>query len=418
MPCLSFVHQTTDEGGMLCHRPFTLIVSMNPILFDDPIIRIQLLPFTYTRPIASIRVGILTMAEKWEKWLGEKTSFQTAGYLGKKFPKTQAKDHFLINAAVCPDKQLVQAIRQLPANHFLVQGNVLIAANQPAAQMSTDNTLTYTDPIVLIDRPWKIFVENGAQLRRDFELITAGRVSAGISDKHTVVYGEQNVFVEQGVTVRAAVINAERGPVYLGKNSIIHEGANIRGPFALCEYSEVNMGAKIRGDSTIGPHSKAGGEVSNSVIFGYSNKAHDGFLGCSVIGEWCNLGAGTNTSNLKNTFDEVKLWSHADNSFIGTGLQFCGLMMGDHSKCSINTMFNTGTVIDVSSNVFGVGFPQHYIPSFSWGGANGITTYKLEKALETAKSAMKRRDIVLDETEKNILEHIYGMTALHRVWEH
>jgi UDP-N-acetylglucosamine diphosphorylase/glucosamine-1-phosphate N-acetyltransferase len=192
----------------------------------------------------------------------------------------------------------------------------------------------------------------------------------------------------------------------------------IRGPFALGEYSEVNMGAKIRGDSTIGPHSKVGGEVSNSVIFGYSNKAHDGFLGCSVIGEWCNLGADTNTSNLKNTFDDVRIWSHAENKFIDTGLLFCGLMMGDHSKCSINTMFNTGTVIDVSSNVFGVGFPRHYIPSFAWGGAQGITTYKPEKAFETAKNAMKRRHIELDELEKDILEHVYRMTALHRVWEH
>ncbi len=391
---------------------------MNPILFDDPIIRINLLPFTYTRPIGKIRVGILTIDEKWEKWLGAKPSFQTAEYLGKKFPKRAADKNLLINGAVCPDKKLAEAVRTLPPDHFLVKDQLLIAANTPETEMSSHNTIVYNESLTVIDRPWKIFVENRAQLILDFRLITAGRKSAGIADKHTVIYGEENLFVEEGVSVKAAIINAENGPVYLGKNSLIHEGAMIRGAFALCEASHVNMGAKIRGDSTIGPHSKVGGEVSNTVIFGYSNKAHDGFLGCSVIGEWCNLGADTNTSNLKNTFDEVRLWSHAESRFINTGLQFCGLMMGDHSKCSINTMFNTGTVIDVSSNVFGEGFPRNYIPSFSWGGAGGISSYKPEKAFQTATNAMRRRDLEFDETEKDILEHVYRMTALHRVWEH
>lgn len=390
---------------------------MNPILFDDPIIRINLLPFTYTRPISKIRVGILTIDEKWEKWLGIKPSFQTAGYLEKKFPKKNTVENLLINGAVCPDQKLVDTIKALPSNYFLIQNQFLIAAKSPLEEMTSSNTVQYNETITVIDRPWKIFLENAAQIKLDYTLITAGRTSAGINDKHTIVYGEENIFVEEGVTIKAAIINAENGPVYLGRNSIIQEGAIIRGSFALCEEGHVNMGAKIRGDTTVGPHSKVGGEVSNSVIFGYSNKSHDGFLGCSVIGEWCNLGADTNTSNLKNTFDEVKLWSHAENTFINTGLQFCGLMMGDHSKCSINTMFNTGTVIDVSSNVFGVGFPRNYIPSFSWGGAGGITTYQIDKAFETAKRAMERRHVVLDETEKNILEHVYRMTALHRVWQ-
>jgi len=391
---------------------------MNAILFDDPIIRINLLPFTYTRPVASIRVGILTIDEKWHKWLGIRPSFQTAGYLEKKYPRVSTDDNLLINGAVCPDQKLVDTVKALPSNYFLVQDKMLIAARTPEGEMSTTNTIRYTDPITVIDRPWKIFSLNGAQIKEDFKLITAGRTSAGISDRHTVVYGEQNLFVEEGVTVKAAIVNAENGPVYLGKNSIIDEGAMIRGTFALCEEGHVNMGAKIRGDTTIGPHCKVGGEVSTSVLFGYSNKAHDGFLGCSVIGEWCNLGADTNTSNLKNTFDEVKLWSHAENTFISTGLQFCGLMMGDHSKCGINTMFNTGTVIDVSSNIFGEGFPRNYIPSFAWGGTAGITTYNLEKAFLTAARAMERRQKVLDETEQSILEHVYRMTALHRVWDH
>ena len=391
---------------------------MNPILFDDPIIRINLLPFTYTRPIGNIRVGILSIDEKWERWLGIKPSFQTAGYLEKKFPKKNTADNLLINAAVCPDAKLADMVKALPEHHFLVQKQLLIAARSPIGEMTETNTIQYDAPLTIIDRPWKIFRENGAQIRLDYKVLTQGRVSAGIQDIHTVVYGAENLFVEEGVTVKAAIINAEKGPVYLGKNSIVEEGAIIRGAFALCEGAHINMGAKMRGDTTVGPYCKVGGEVSNSVLFAYSNKAHDGFLGCSVIGEWCNLGADTNTSNLKNTFDEVKLWSHAENNFINTGLQFCGLMMGDHSKCSINTMFNTGTVIDVSSNVFGVGFPRNYIPSFTWGGSNGIATYQFDKAIQTAKKAMERRQVILDDTEINILDHIYHMTALHRIWEH
>lgn len=391
---------------------------MNPILFDDPIIRINLLPFTYTRPIGNIRVGILTIDEKWEKWLGVRPCFQTAGYLEKKFGKKNGDDNLLINGAVCPDQKLVDTIKALPPHYFLVQDQLLIAARSPEGEMDSSNTVQYETPVSLIDRPWKIFTENAAQIKVDFRLITSGRTSAGITDPHTIVYSPENLFVEEGVKTKAAVINAENGPVYLGKDSIVDEGAVIRGTFALCEGGHINMGAKMRGDTTVGPFCKVGGEVSNSVLFSYSNKAHDGFLGCSVIGEWCNLGADTNTSNLKNTFDEVKLWSHADNSFINTGLQFCGLMMGDHSKCSINTMFNTGTVIDVSANVFGEGFPRNYIPSFAWGGSGGLTTYHLDKAFLTARKAMERRQRTLDETEQNILEHVYRMTALHRVWEH
>lgn len=391
---------------------------MTPILFDDPIIRINLLPFTYTRPVGNIRVGILTIDEKWEYWLGIRPSFQTAGYLEKKFPKISSSDNLLINGGICPDQKLVDTILALPSNHFLVQGQTLIAARNPQGNMTGDNTVQYDTPLTLIDRPWKIFRENGPQIRQDFRVITSGRTSPPVADRHTVVYGEGNVFLEEGVAIKAAIINAENGPVYLGKNSIVEEGATIRGPFALGEGGHINMGGKMRGDTSIGPHCKVGGEISNSVIFSYSNKAHDGFLGNSVVGEWCNLGADTNTSNLKNTFDHVKLWSHAENGFISTGQQFCGLMMGDHSKCSINSMFNTGTVIDVSSNVFGTGFPRNYIPSFSWGGAAGFTTYQAEKAFKTATKVMERRQRKFDETEQAILEHVYRMTALHRVWEH
>jgi UDP-N-acetylglucosamine diphosphorylase/glucosamine-1-phosphate N-acetyltransferase len=390
---------------------------MNLILFDDPLIRLDLLPFTFTRPVAKIRVGILTIDEKWQRWLGLQPSFQTPDYLQKKYSVRHTQDNLLINGAVCPDEKLVAAIKTLPAGYFLIKENLLIAARNPNAEMTKLNTIEYSHEATIINKTWKIFRENGKQLRADFKLITAGRTSAVLDDKHTVIYGIENLFVEEGVTSKAAVINAENGPVYLGKNSIIQEGALIRGAFALCEGGHLNMGAKVRGDVTVGPYSKVGGEISATVIFGYSNKSHDGFLGCSVIGEWCNLGADTNTSNLKNNYDHVKLWSHATAKFEPTGLQFCGLMMGDHSKCSINTMFNTGTVVDVSSNVFGQGFPRNYIPSFSWGGSESITTYKLEKALETAERTMGRRNMELNAIEKELLINVFKMTTGARNWE-
>jgi UDP-N-acetylglucosamine diphosphorylase/glucosamine-1-phosphate N-acetyltransferase len=264
---------------------------------------------------------------------------------------------------------------------------------------------------------WRIFQFNPEQIRLDYALITSGKKSSGIQDKHTIVYNESNIFVEEGVSIRAAILNAEDGPIYLGKNSIVQEGAIIKGPFALCEGSTVGMGSKMRGDTTVGPHSKVGGEISNSVIFGYSNKGHDGFIGNTVIGEWCNLGADTNTSNLKNNYENVKLWNYAKGGFTDTGLQFCGLMMGDHSKCGINTMFNTGTVVGVSANIFGDGFPRNFIPSFSWGGANGFTTYQIKKAYETAQKVMERRKVVLDDIEKEILANIFELTTAYRVWD-
>ncbi|MBA4053905.1 MAG: glucose-1-phosphate thymidylyltransferase [Marivirga sp.] len=390
---------------------------MNLILFDDPDIRINLLPFTFTRPVSCIRVGILTLAEKWEKWLNLKPSFKTEAYLEKKFPLQTAADNLLINGAVCPDAELAATIKALPEGYFLVKDTLLLAARNPGGAMNERNTVQYLKSLTVIDRIWKIFRENGEQLRLDFRLITEGRVSEKINDVHTRVYGAENIFLEEGVYMRAATLNAETGPIYLGKNSIIQEGAIIRGAFAMCENSHVNMGAKIRGDVTLGPYSKVGGEVSNSVIFGYSNKAHDGFLGNSVLGEWCNIGADTNTSNLKNNYDSIKLWNHSTQNFSDTGLQFCGLMMGDHSKCSINTMFNTATVVDVCSNIFGPGFPRKYVPSFAWGGSHGFTTFELDKALETATRVMARRNIVLDDVEKNILLNIFNTTAPVRIWE-
>lgn len=390
---------------------------MNLILFDDPNIRIDLLPFTFTRPVAAIRVGILTLAEKWEKYLDVTASYKTEAYLQQKYPVISTPDNVLVNGAVCADPVLAAAVKALPDGYFLVKDSLLLAARNPIQDMSSRNTVEYPETITVIDKPWKIFRENGAQLRADFKLITAGRTSARIDDRHTRVYGEENIFLEEGVYMRAAVLNAENGPIYLGKGSQLHEGSLVRGAFSLGEGSQLNMGAKIRGDVTIGPHSKVGGEVSNSILFAYSNKAHDGFLGNSVIGEWCNFGADSNTSNMKNNYDVVKIWRHREQSFIPTELRFCGLMMGDHSKCSINTMFNTGTVVDVSASIFGEGFPSNYVPSFSWGGGTGFTTYQVDKALETAARVMGRRDVELTRTDADILLHVYNTTAHSRTWE-
>lgn len=345
-------------------------------------------------------------------------SYNVEEYLQKKFPLHSTSENLLVNGAVCPDQKIVDTIKNLPKGKYLVKGSMLIAANNPSQEMKGDNIVEYKDELVVIDKTWKIFIENARQIKIDFALITAGRMSARIQDKHTIVYGEQNLFVEEGVNIKAAIINAETGPVYLGKNSIVQEGAIIRGSFALCEGAHLNMGAKMRGDTTIGPFSKVGGEVSTSVVFGYSNKAHDGFMGCSVLGEWCNLGADTNTSNLKNNYEPVKLWNHIKQEFESTGLQFCGLMMGDHSKCGINTMFNTGTVVDVCSNIFGEGFPRNYIPSFAWGGGSaGMTTYRIDKALETASRAMARRNVTLDQVEGDILKTVFQITSATRHWE-
>ena len=390
---------------------------MNVILFDDPAIRINLMPFTFTRPVSAIRVGILTIAEKWEKWLMAPTSFRTESYLQQKFKLIQTTDNLLLNGAICPDQKLVDTLKALPEGYFLVHQDILIATRNPSDAMSESNTIEYPAAFIMIDKVWKIFRENADQIRIDFKLITSGRLSEPIKDKHTITYNPENIFLEEGVYIRGALLNAETGPIYLGKNSIVQEGAVIRGAFSLSEGSCVNMGAKIRGDVSVGPYSKIGGEVSNSVLFGYSNKAHDGYLGNSVIGEWCNLGADTNTSNLKNNYDFVKLWNHGSESFESTGLQFCGLLMGDHSKCSINVMFNTGTVVDVCSNIFGEGFPRNYVPSFAWGGSAGLITYKLDKALETAERVLARRDIKFNDVEKNIMTTVYELTKESRVWE-
>jgi UDP-N-acetylglucosamine diphosphorylase/glucosamine-1-phosphate N-acetyltransferase len=393
---------------------------MNVILFDNPAIRQDLLPFTFTRPVADIRVGILKLSEKWEKILQAKPSFSTEAFLSAKFPVQYTDDNLWINGAVCPDAKLVASIHTLNPGDAIAKDNMILAvrtAEHEIPEIIKGTTHEFIHPIILIDQVWKIYQYNGAQIKVDFELITRGRKSAPIQDVHTRVYAPENIFLEEGAQVKAALLNAENGPIYLGKDSFVQEGALIRGPFALCEGSHVNMSAKVRGDTTVGPFSKIGGEVSNSVIFGFSNKSHDGFLGNSVIGEWCNIGADTNTSNLKNNYENIKIWNYTKGAFKDTGLMFCGLMFGDHSKCGINTMFNSGTVVGVSASIFGAGYPRNFIPSFSWGGAAGFTTYLLHKALETAAKAMERRSLPMTDIDKEILSYLFKESAKYRVWE-
>ncbi len=378
-------------------------------LFDPSEIRVSLLPFTYTRPVAEIRVGILKISEKWQHY-GFQTGFITEDYLSAKYGSIDST--LKVNGALCPTEALGEAIKQLKPGEQLKAGEVLLAAYEGAT-----HTVSFEGAVTLVENPWDIFALNKVQIEADFPMVTQGRTSLKITDPYTVVYGQENVFVDEGASIRAAIINAESGPVYIGKNAQVHEGSMIKGAFALCEGSHVNMGAKIKGDTTVGPYSKVGGEVSNSVIFGFSNKGHDGFLGNSVIGEWCNLGADTNTSNLKNNYAPVKLWNYGKGGFANTGLQFCGLMMGDHAKCGINTMFNTGTVVGVGANIFGSGFPRNFVPSFSWGGASGFITFQLRKFYEVATAVMKRRSLEFDDKEKAIIDAVFEASKGYRIWD-
>lgn len=385
---------------------------MNYILFDDS--RDNLLPLTFTRPVCDIRIGILTTREKWEKHLKAKTSTITEEYLSKKFPLVSAKQNILINGSVCPNKNLVKEILGLKQGDALFSGDTLIALNSSTTDISNYKNRKETKAFSLYIRNlWDIFQKNGVAIEADFNLLTAARKSQKLSKSNHVI-NPKNIFLEKGAKVECVVLNASTGPIYIGKDAEIMEGSMVRGPFSLGDHSQLKMGTKIYGPTTIGPESKAGGEVNNSVIFGYSNKAHDGFLGNSVVGEWCNIGADSNNSNLKNNYAPVRLWNYHQEKFETTGLTFCGLIMGDHSKCGINTMFNTGTVVGVSANIFGAGFPRNFIADFSWGGSSGFTTYKPNDAFSTAEKVYERRNKKFNDTEKEILMKVFEMTEKHR----
>jgi UDP-N-acetylglucosamine diphosphorylase/glucosamine-1-phosphate N-acetyltransferase len=404
------------------------------LIFIDPTENWHnLLPLTATKPIAALRIGILTMAEKWQKYLqttDQQTNYITATYLQKKYAlptQENLADNNLtklyINSSFCPDDLLVKTIQEMPPEMVVRNQKQIIAFKTTkqydltAIKLLFENTsvtnlnyIDYTNLCTSITFPYDIFLKNREQIINDFKLVTTNRKSLPITDLHTKVYGIENIFVEEGATIKAAILNAEDAPIYIGKNAKIHEGVIIKGAFALCEGAEVNMGAKIKGDTTVGIFSKVGGEVSNSVIMGYSNKGHEGFLGNSVIGEWCNLGADSNTSNLKNNYSHVKIWNYPQEQYIDTRLQFCGTIMADHVKCSINTMLNTGTVIGVGANIFGADFPPKFVSDFAWGGSDGFEKFDFEKFCQMTERVMARRNLTFTEIDKEILDRVYQNT--------
>jgi UDP-N-acetylglucosamine diphosphorylase/glucosamine-1-phosphate N-acetyltransferase len=390
------------------------------ILFDDNA-RNTLLPLTFTRPVADLRIGILTIAEKWAKHFNLDHSFHTQVYLQGKFPLKLEERNLFINGSVCPDDALLEAIVKLHGDEALIKDGLFIAVKLnerdakefDPANASNYKPVNYSGDFIAIKYPEDIFKHNPAEIRKDFKLVTNGRSSANISSTNTIL--GDNIFVEEGADAECSIFNTNIGPVYLGKNSSVWEASAIRGSFALCNDSQVKMGSKIYSGTTIGPFCRVGGEINNSVLWGYSSKGHEGYLGNSVLGEWCNIGADSNNSNLKNNYAEVKLWDYTTEHFRKTGMQFCGLIMGDHSKCGINTMFNTGTVVGVSANIFGAGYPRNFVPDFAWGGAHGFEVYTLTKMFETAEKVFARRETRdFDENEQSILKKVFELTEPYR----
>ena len=389
---------------------------MRYLLFDDEK-RVNLLPLAYTRPVSEFRIGILTIKEKWLKSMPKEAVFAgyiTEEYLQDKYPSDIKGDQFWINASICPNIDLINDILSLDLNESLFDedNNIIAFRSKDFENLVNCKKSTTNVAFTHIQNLWDIFSKNGIELEVDFELITSGRRSHTLNSSNKVI--GKNIFIEEGAYVNCAILNATQGSIYIAKDAVVMEGSMIRGPFALGEASQTKLGAKIYGPTTIGPHSKVGGELNNVVIFGYSNKAHDGFLGNSVLGEWCNIGAASNNSNLKNNYAEVRLWNYAKDSFAPTGLQFCGLVMGDHSKCGINTMFNTGTVVGISANIFGTGFPRNFIPSFSWGGPKGQSTYLVEKALEVVEKVMERRGVNFDKNDRSVLTKVFELSSKYR----
>jgi len=397
----------------------------NIILFDDSV-RENFLPLTFTRPVAEIRIGILTIREKWELVLEGKASYITQDYLSDKYDINIEEDNFVINGSVLPSPQLKRLILQLEPNQALLENGELIATRLSRKQfhfLMEEEEIEELQGFELADteyqriqNTWEIFSKNHDALLEDFERITSGRTSQQLSDSNKV-FGSHPVFLEEGAIVENASLNTTKGPIYIGKNAEIMEGALVRGPLAMCENSVLKLGAKVYGATTLGPYCKMGGEISNIVAFGYSSKGHDGYLGNAVLGEWCNLGADTNSSNLKNNYADVRLWNYPSERFLNTGLTFCGLIMGDHSKCGINSMFNTGTVVGVFANIFGSGFPRNFVPSFAWGGNGGYSTYKFSKACEVAEKVMARRNTEFNDQDKAILQNVFEQTTNFRRWD-
>jgi UDP-N-acetylglucosamine diphosphorylase/glucosamine-1-phosphate N-acetyltransferase len=396
------------------------------VFFDNPAQRPRFFPLAYSRPIADFRVGILTIREKWERFSKEHSFTLTEPYLQGKYPNTDSQNNIYLDGSIIPTPELMEICLNLNMDQAVFYKDTLIAVK--SEKLFVDATdLIEGIHFAKIDIPFSpdqltqlsdIFSLCGQEIGNDIKLFKSQSRELMPLPEHSICFGPvEGLFIEKGATILNSTFNTTDGPIYIAKDAVVMEGSKIRGPFALGNHSTLKMGAKIYGGTSIGPHCKVGGEVNNSVFFGYSNKGHDGFLGNSVLGEWCNIGADTNNSNLKNNYDDVKLWNYKDESFKQTYLQFCGLIMGDHSKCGINTMFNTGTVIGFNCNIFGTGFPTNFVPDFAWGGANGYTTYTLKKAIDTAKRVVSRRNIELSQDDLEIFESIFEQTTQYRFWE-
>lgn len=395
------------------------------ILFDNEV-RDNLLPLTFTRPVCELRVGILTIREKWERWMDGQIAYITQDYLAEEFPIDYGDVNYVINGSVMPSDQLCTLLKQMDFNEAFLAGDELVAAKLDEKQFEH---LIHDEDIgeirgrdledtqyLKINNLWDIFQVNDQAIRQDFEVLTKGRNSETISPTNQVI-GKENIFLEEGAIVEHSILNASTGPIYIGKNAEVMEGCMIRGPLSLGEGAVLKMGAKVYGASTLGPYSKVGGEIKNVVFQANSNKGHDGYLGNSVLGEWCNLGAGTSCSNLKNNYSDVKVWNYATEAFEPTGLQFCGLVMGDHSKCAVNTRFNTGTVVGACANVFAPGFLPKFIPSFSWAGSDQLQTYRTDKAFDMIERTMARRELPFSVSERLLMLRIFEETTKFRTWE-
>lgn len=382
------------------------------LVFSDAQYWEDFLPLTFTRPIAEMRCGILTFSERWKKLLTiDEVSYLTEDFLQEKFQKPEKRESLFLVPNFLPTPDVLQQIKNLRKGEALVYQDELLAAkvNMENFKLSQIEKMTdITEELLFFKQPTDLFSYNHKAIDFDFELLTKGRTSQPLSSTNGILGNPEDLFIEEGAQIEFSTLNTKTGKIYIGKNAEIMEGCHLRGPIALCEDSKFNLGAKIYGATTVGPHSKVGGEVNNVVIFGYSNKGHDGFIGNSVIGEWCNLGADTNSSNLKNNYATVKLWNYKSKKFTDTGLQFAGVIMGDHAKTAINTQLNTGTVVGLAANIFKSGFPPNLVENFSWGGMKGDEKFKLEKAIEVAEKAMIRRKIILSEADKKILEYIFN----------
>ncbi|WP_334126583.1 GlmU family protein [Empedobacter brevis] len=380
---------------------------MNIILFDGEEWE-NLLPLTFTKPVASLRMGVLSFAERWEKILNTTISYQTQSYLEEKFSTNYQSENIFINPSFFPTTELIHYIKELELNQSILFNDQLVAVKTTEESPRITSEIISLEKTIHIKNSWDLFTYNFQAIEFDFEILTKGRVSQPISETNNVLHPEK-IFIEEGAKVEFSILNASEGSIYIGKEAEIMEGCMIRGGLALCEHGKINMGSKIYPGCTVGPYCKVGGELNNAILMAYSNKGHDGFLGNAVLGEWCNLGADTNNSNLKNNYAEVKLWNYKEKRFVKTGLQFCGLIMGDYAKSAINTQFNTGTVVGVCANVFQSGFPPNMIKHYSWGGQSDAPVFSFERACEAAEKMMERRKVEFTPTDKKILEHIFNL---------